>query len=103
MNRENAKSIVDLMIFLKNQNRPDWYKQAIFYMHGQIFSSIYKIGVGNIEEHKHMVLGFYVDILNKVQQSLPELKLKEMSLGRVLRASALFAPFIPNPDDYLDD
>lgn len=55
--------------------------------------------MGNIDEHKHLVLGFYLDVLSRVQQALPEARFKEMSLGRVLRAAGIFAPFIPNPDD----
>ena len=39
INQENANSIIDTLKFIRSHNNNDWYKQTLFYLHGQMFGT----------------------------------------------------------------
>lgn len=39
INQENANYIIETLNFIKSSNNSDWYKQTLFYLHGQMFGT----------------------------------------------------------------
>lgn len=68
-----------------------------------MFLQMHKINQSSIDVHKYLVFSYYLDVVNKVIQRLPMLNVKEIFLGRIVRASCLFAPYYPKTTEFANE
>ncbi|CDW85731.1 UNKNOWN [Stylonychia lemnae] len=97
-NQAQAEKFMQIMIQLNQSSNIKKYASQV--LASILFTQIFKSKQQNVKDNKSVIIQFYGEIIHKISYQMPQLQIKEIIIGRVMKAASILLPSYPKLQDY---